>query len=76
MQKRTLIERLTLIAGGGVVVSLLALLWKLVSGAALSDPLPKALVACVFAGMLAVLLLVTFGQQKGKGGLAGRPAAA
>ena len=64
LQKRTAVEKWLVVAGSGVVAGLVALLWQLVSGAAVTDPLPKLALACVFACLLAILIMVTFSQRK------------
>lgn len=63
MQKRTAVERWLIAAGSGVVASLAGLVYQLVNGAQLADPLPTLLLACVFACMLLILVLVTIGNR-------------
>jgi len=64
LQKRTLVENLMLLSGGGVVGGLLALTWRLVRGFAITEPFTKALGVFVLACMLLVVALTTLGQNK------------
>ena len=67
LQKRTTAEKWLLVAGSGIIAGLAGLLWLLINGADVMDPLPKGILAAIFACMLAVVFLVTAGERRGTG---------
>lgn len=65
LQGRTAVENWLLVAGSGVVGSLIALTWRLVQGFAMAEPFNKALMAAIIVCMVLIVILTSLGKPKG-----------
>ena len=72
VQGRTAVENWLLVAGSGIVGSLVTLTWRLVQGFTVAEPVNKALMAAILVCMLLIVVLTSLSKLEDKP----RPAAA